>query len=229
MPARSGTIDRTIISQFLALSTPNVSDALDRLQINGAPQGILPLYACSKIVGPAATLKLVPVSAAKESAVLGTLEAVKLGDPGAVLVIDCSENPKVNCYGGIAGSTTKHYGFVGCVADGVVRDIDEYKGNGLAVYAKGIVQQSIRGRSACAGYGIEVKLGGVPVRPGDLVMADDSGTVVVPRERIQQVLEFAQRVKVTEDKVIASIRGGMDPVEAHEKVNYDSMLKDGKG
>jgi len=146
MPARSGTIDRSIVSQFMALSTPNVSDALDRLQINGAPQGILPLYACSKIVGPAATLKLVPVSAAKESAVLGTLEAVKLGDPGAVLVIDCSENPKVNCYGGIAGSTTKHYGFVGCVADGVVRDIDEYKGYGLPVYGKGIVQQSIRGQ-----------------------------------------------------------------------------------
>ena len=53
-------LDPRIISQFLSLSTPNVSDALDRLQISGAPQGILPLYPCGKIVGPAATLKLVP-------------------------------------------------------------------------------------------------------------------------------------------------------------------------
>lgn len=228
MPARSGTVDRTTISRFMALSAPNVSDALDRLQINGAPQGIHALYACSKIVGPAATLKLVPVSAAKQSAVHGTLEAVKLGDPGAVLVIDCSENPLVNCYGGIGGCTTKHFGLVGCVADGVMRDIDEYKSYGLPVYGKGIVQQSIRGRSACAGYGIEVSISGVPVRPGDMVMADDSGVVVIPRERIDQVLEYAQIVRAMEDKVIASIRAGMDPVEAHEKVNYDSMLKSTK-
>lgn len=225
MKQRSGKFDSTIISQYMALSTPNVSDALDRLGIQGAPQGILALYPSAKVVGPAATLKLVPAAPGKESAVLGTLEAIKLGDPGAVLVIDCSENPKVNCYGGIAGSTTKHYGLVGCVADGVVRDIDEYKGYGLPVYGKGIVQQSIRGRSSCAGYGMDVTLSGVKVRPGDLIMADDSGTVVVPKERVKEVLEFAQRVKATEEKVIAAVRSGVDPILAHEQVNYDSMLK----
>jgi 4-hydroxy-4-methyl-2-oxoglutarate aldolase len=209
----------------MALSTPNVSDALDKLQISGAPQGIQALYECAKIVGPATTLKLVPVSAAKQSAVEGTLEAIKLGDPGAVLVIDCSENPLVNCYGGIGGYTTKHFGLVGCVADGVMRDIDEYKSYGLPVYGKGIVQQSIRGRSACAGYGIEARISGVPVRPGDMMMADDSGVVVVPRERITEVLEYAQIVKATEDKVIADIRAGMDPIEAHQRAKYDNMLK----
>ena len=219
------TTDRTTISRFLALSTPNVSDALDRLQIDGAPQGIHALYACSKIVGPAVTLKLVPASAAKESAVLGTLKAIKLGDPGAVLVIDSSENPHVNCYGGIGGYTTKHLGLTGCVADGVMRDIDEYKSYGLPVYGKGIVQQSIRGRSSCGGYGIEVSIGKIRVNPGDIVMADESGVVIVPRDSIAQVLEHAELIKTTEDRVIASIRAGMDPVEAHEKVNYDSMLK----
>ena len=44
-------------------------------------------------------------------------------------------------------------------------------------------QQSVRGRSSCAGYGIEVKLGGVPVRPGDFILADDNGTVVIPNRR----------------------------------------------
>ena len=222
-------VDPAMISQFMAVSTPNVSDALDRLQIEGAPQGILPIYPCAKLVGPAATLKIVPVGQAKESTVLGTLAAIVKGGRGAVLVIDGSENPSVNCYGGIAGATTKHNGLVGCIADGVVRDVDEYKGYGLPVYGRGIVQQSVRGRSSCAGYGIDVQLGGVRVRPGDLVMGDDNGVLVIPIERAKEVLEFAQMVKATEDRVIAAVRSGMDPIEAHEKVNYDSMLKPKQG
>lgn len=214
-----------LVSQFLALSTPNVSDALDRLGIDGAAQGILPLYPCAKIFGPAATLKLVPRDDALESTVLGTLRAVVKGGRGSVLVIDGAENPGINTYGGIAGSTTKHYGLVGCVADGVMRDIDEYKILGLPVYGKGIVTQSVRGRSSCAGYGIEVQLGGVRVRPGDYILADDNGTLVIPQEKVREVLEFGQLVKATEERVIAEIRRGVDPVEAHEKVKYDQMLK----
>ena len=217
-------VDPLLISQFLALSTPNVSDALDRLQIDGAPQGILPLYPCAKIVGPAATLKLVPAGQAQESTVLGTLAAIVNGGRGSVLVIDGSANPLVNSYGGIAGATTKHYGLVGCVSDSVMRDVDEYKGYALPVYARGIVQQSVRGRSSCAGYGIDVQLGGITVRPGDLIMADENGVLVIPIERAAEVLAFAQQVKATEEKVIAAVRAGADPIEAHEKVKYDQML-----
>lgn len=217
-------VDPRIISQFLALSTPNVSDALDRFQISGAPQGILPLYPCAKIVGPAATLKLVPTGKAQESTVLGTLAAIVKGGRGAVLVIDGGSNPGVNSYGGIAGATTRHHGLVGCVSDSVMRDVDEYKGYGLPVYARGIVQQSVRGRSSCAGYGIDVELGGVKVRPGDLIMADENGVLVIPMEHIGEVLKFAQHVRATEEKVIAAVRAGVDPIVAHENVRYDQML-----
>ncbi len=218
-------VDSRVISQLLSVSTPNVSDALDRLGIEGAPQGILPIYNCPKIAGPAATLKLVPSGKAQESTVLGTLRAIVKGGAGSVLVIDASDNPTVNAYGGVAGATSKHNGLVGCVTDGVVRDVDEYKGYRMPVYGRGIAQQSVRGRSSCAGYGIEVKLGGIRVRPGDYILADDNGTVVIPHERIAEVIEFAKKVKATEDRVIAEIRGGADPIEAHEKVNYDNMLK----
>jgi hypothetical protein len=46
------TVDPRLVSQFLNVSTPNVSDALDRLGLEGAPQGILPIYPCAKICGP---------------------------------------------------------------------------------------------------------------------------------------------------------------------------------
>lgn len=218
-------VDRNLISQFLAVSVPNVSDAFDRLGIEGCTSNILPLYPCQKICGPAATLKLVPHGQAEESTVLGTLRAIVKGGAGSVLVIDASENPTVNAYGGVAGATSKHHGLVGCVTDGVMRDVDEYKGYGMPVYARGISQQSVRGRSSCAGYGIEVKLGGVRVSPGDIIMADENGTLVIPQERAQEVLQFAQKVRATEERVIAEVRRGVDPIQAHENVQYDTMLQ----
>ena len=221
-------MSKNLIAEYRMLSTANVSDGLDRLDIKGAPHGIGPLWdGCAKIVGPAATLKLVPLGQAEESPVLGTLEAVKRGRPGDVLVIDQAGRMDVNSYGGVAGFTTRHYGLVGCVIDGVTRDIDEYKQLGLPVYGKGFIQQSIRGRCACAGYGIEVQLGGVPVRPGDLVMADENGVCVVPKARMAEVLEFAKLFKSIEDTVVEAVRGGADPVQAHQRVRYDMMTKAG--
>jgi len=218
-------VDYRLVSKYLSVSVSNVSDALDRLGVEGSTQGILPIYSCTKIAGPAATLKYLPFGGAQESTVLGTLRAIVGAGRGSVLVVDASENPDVNSLGGVAGATAKHNGLAGCVTDGLVRDVDEYKVYGLPVYARGIAQQSVRGRSSCAGYGIPVMLGGVPVRPGDFILADENGTIVVPKEHAEEAVDFAIQVKATEEKVIAQIRAGADPVEAHERVNYDNMLK----
>ncbi|MFQ5938287.1 MAG: RraA family protein, partial [Acidiferrobacterales bacterium] len=194
--------------------------------VNGAPHGILPLWpGCKKIVGPAATMKLVPVEAASGSPAMGSLEAVKAAQRGDVLVIDHGGRMDVNSYGGIVGFTTLHRGLVGCVIDGVARDVDEYKEIGLPVYARGIIQQSIRNRCAFAGHGLEVQLDGVRVRPGDFIMADDNGVLVIPQEQVEEVLQIAQEYKAIEDGIVQAIRNGDDPVEAHERVRYDVLTK----
>jgi 4-hydroxy-4-methyl-2-oxoglutarate aldolase len=226
MMARSILDD--LVPEYLRLSTPNVSDALDRLQISGAPHGILPLWSgCKKIVGPAATMKLVPVGEGLKSPspAMGSLEAVKAADAGDVLVIDHGGSMDANSYGGIVGFTTKHRGLVGCVIDGVTRDVDEYKELGLPVYARGIIQQSIRNRCDFAGHGIEVQLGGVKVRPGDFIMADDNGVLVIPQERAEEVLKIAKECKTIEERIVEAIREGEDPVEAHERVSYDVLTR----
>jgi len=220
---------KRLVAEYRMLSTANVSDGLDRAGIQGCPHGIGPLWdACPKVAGPAATLKLVPAGEASESPVLGTLEAIKRGRPGDVLVIDQGGRMDVNSYGGVAGFTTRHFGLAGCVIDGVTRDIDEYKQLALPVYGRGFIQQSIRNRCACAGYAIEVQLGGVRVRPGDLVMADENGVCVVPRERMAEVLEYAQLFKSIEDGIVEAVRSGVDPVQAHDRVRYDMMTKAGR-
>ena len=218
-------VPQEVCRAFRFVSIPNISDAMDRLGITGHPRGILRQWdACPKLVGTAATMKLVPVEESKESPVIGTLKAIMAGQPGDVLVIDFGGNTAVNTMGGVAGATAAKWGLTGCVSDGVVRDIDEYKLMNFPVFARGPIQSSIRNRCGFAGFGIEVKLDGVRVRPGDLIVGDENGILVIPRERASEVLEIAQQLKVVEDGVIAAVRRGEDPVEAHHKVNYDSML-----
>lgn len=218
-------IPQDIVRAFRFVSVPNISDAMDRLGITGHPRGILRQWdACPKLVGTAATMKLVPVEQSQESPVIGTLKAIMAGQPGDVLVIDFGGNAAVNTMGGVAGATAAKWGFTGCVSDGVVRDIDEYKMLNFPVFARGPIQSSIRNRCGFAGHGIEVQLDGVRVRPGDLIVGDENGILVIPKEKAAEVLEIAQQLKGIEDGVIAAVRRGEDPVEAHLKVSYDSML-----
>ena len=211
---------------YLALSTPNVSDALDRLGINGAPRGILPLWPGEKmLVGRALTMKLVPIDQGSASPVLGTLEAIMAGQPGYVLAIDQAGRTDVNSLGGVATFTAVRQGLIGSVIDGVTRDVDDMQAMGFAVYGKGVIQQSIRNRCAFGGHSIPVQLAGVTVAPGDLIVADDNGVVVVPWAQAQEILELAQGFAETEERVKDAIATGVDPIEAHRQVDYDRMTR----
>src|SRR3989454_1060362 len=208
------------VEAYLRLSTCNISDALDRLHLQGAPAGILPLWpGCRKIAGRAMTMRLVPQGPV--SAVHGTLRAITEARPGDIMVIDHEGRMDVNSWGGIAAFTSAERGLGGVVIDGVTRDVDEMKSLGFSAYGRGIIQQSIRGRSAFGGHGIEVRLGGVRVRSGDLVIADDNGVVIVPQERLDDVLRTAQECLADEERIRDWIASGVDPVEAHERVHYD--------
>ena len=215
-----------LIRAYLALSTPNVSDALDRLGIHGAPLGILPLWpSAPKLVGRALTMKLVPVEEGSASPELGTLEAIMAGQPGDVLVIDQGGRRDVNSLGGVATFTAARQGLIGSVIDGVTRDVDDMEAMGFAVYGKGIIQQSIRNRCAFAGHSLRVQLSGVTVSPGDLIVADVNGVTVVPESQTSEVLKIAQEFAEIEEGVKDSIASGVDPIKAHEQVNYDRMTQ----
>ncbi len=216
------------VQAYLRLSTCNISDALDRLQLKGALRGILPLWpGCRKIAGRAMTLRLIP--SGPISAVHGTLRAITESKPGDIVLVDHAGSMDVNSWGGIAAFTAAQRGLAGVVIDGVTRDVDEMKSLGFSAYGRGIVPQSIRGRAAFGGHGIEVQCAGVRVRAGDLVVADDNGVVLVPQERLDEVLKTAQDCLADEEKIRDWIASGIDPVEAHERVHYDPAAEPGPG
>ena len=216
------------VQAYLRLSTCNISDALDRLRLQGTPRGILPLWpGCRKIAGRAMTMRLVPKGPV--SAVHGTLRAITEARPGDIMVVDHGGRTDVNSWGGIAAFSSAQRGLGGAVIDGVTRDVDEMKSLGFSAYGRGIIQQSIRGRCSFGGHGIEVQLAGVKVRTGDLVVADDNGVVIEPQERLDEVLLTAQECLADEERIRDWIASGVDPVEAHERVHYDRAAGPGPG
>lgn len=208
------------------LSTAHLSDALDRLGLHGAPHGLCPLWTgCPKLTGRAYTVRLVDAGEAELSPVRGTLEAVAAAPAGAVLVIDHGARLDVNSFGGIAAFTAHQRFLAGAVIDGVTRDIDEMRALRFPVFGRGVITQSVRGRCACAGHGIEVRLGAVAVRPGDLVVGDDNGVIVVPQEHVEEVVPLAHGFAEAEERIKDAIRLGVEPAEAHERMRYDVLTQ----
>jgi regulator of RNase E activity RraA len=209
-----------LVAELSALSTCNISDALDRLKLYGTTQGLLPLWpGCGKLAGRAATIRLVDAGAG--SPLRDTLMAIGAASPGEVLVIDHHGRIDVNSFGGLSAFTAALRGLRGVVIDGVTRDVDEMRALGFPAYGRGVIQQSIRNRCSFGGHGIEVRIAGVAVRPGDLILADENGTVVLPQARAAELVAIAQEIAGLEEQVKRSIADGMDPVEATERAGYE--------
>lgn len=213
-----------LVQSFLNLASPHVADALDRLGLEGATRGLHPLWSgAGRVVGRAATVKLVPAEQADMCPERGTLEAVRAARPGELLVVDHGGEDGVNGFGGVAAYAAQRAGIVGCVVDGVARNVDQMAEIHFPVFGRGAVQTPSTGYCACAGYGLAVEIGGIPCRPGDVVMADANGVVVVPEEHASRVLELAHAHLGAENRVKDLIARGVDPVEALEKERSGSQ------
>ena len=212
-----------IIERLLKLDTCAVSDGMDRLGLTGATYGVRPMWPCPKIVGRAVTMKIKPVGLDKPKQHLGTLP-IDAAQPGDVIVIDNGGRPDTSCWGGLLALAAKTKGISGVVIDGACRDIDESRELGFPVYARGAVPMTARGRIMQQSYNQEIEFAGVQVHPGDLLIADGSGVVVIPRSREEDVVREAEAVAATEARMAEGIRQGMSVLEVLEKLGYEQML-----
>lgn len=214
-----------VIKGFNWVATPDVSDALDVLGIRGQTVGVVPLWDdCRKIVGPALTMKL--TEGGPGSTTLGTLEALASARPGAVAVFDNGGRLHINSWGSIAAYCAAKQGVVGCVIDGATRDVAAYRKMDFPVYARGVVQVSVRNRTGFAGYNLPIEFCGVTVQPGDLVVADEDGVVFVPRDRAEEVLRYARRALEMEERIKREIDSGVGYVEAHQRQRYEETARE---
>lgn len=217
----------SIIDRLAKVDTCAVSDGMDRLGLTGATYGIRPMWPCPKIVGRAVTMKIKPVGLDKPKQHLGTLP-IDVAQPGDVIVIDNGGRPDTSCWGGLLALAAKVKGISGVVIDGACRDIDESREIGFPVYARAAVPMTARGRIMQESYNQEIEFAGVQAHPGDLVIADGSGVVIIPRSKEEEVIREAEAVAATEAKMAESIRQGRSVLEVLEKLGYEQMLDTGK-
>ena len=212
-----------IIERLLKLDTCAVSDALDSLNLKGATWGVRPQWPCPKIAGRAVTMKIKPAGLQQPTQHLGTAP-IEAAQPGDVIVIDNGGKLEFSCWGGLLALSAKLKGVSGVVIDGASRDIDEARELEFPVYARSVVPMTARNRVVQESYNQEIQFAGVQCHPGDLVLADGSGIVIIAKERENDVLSAAETIYAKEQEMAAGIRKGYSGLEMLEKLGYEQML-----
>lgn len=215
---------KELIEDFKLISTCNVSDALDKLGLKCGIAGIRPVYDCPKVVGPAITMRIIPFGPEVPSGHMG-VDAISFAESGDVIVIDNGGRVDQNCWGEVLTFGAQQVGVAGVIIDGATRDVDIIKEANFPVYAKGIVPFTARGRNIQGGFNCTVQLGGAQVRPGDIVMADINGVVVIPAERAVEVLEVSKDLFEREAEMVRLLKSGIPMAEVDRKSGYDKMLE----
>lgn len=164
------------------------------------PHTILPLRPASRVVGPA---RVVLMSQDDNLSVRKVMEAPPA--PGTVLVVAGGGTSHTATIGGLMALEMQNAGIAGLVTDGLVRDSQEIRASGFAVWCRGVTPTASR-KNGPAIVGGSVSIGGTVIRDGDLVIADDDGVVIWPQERLDELLTKAQAKLQDDNKRLARLQ-----------------------
>jgi 4-hydroxy-4-methyl-2-oxoglutarate aldolase len=183
------------------LYTAVLSDVLDALghRAQALPPSIRPLDDARNMVGLARTGLYREVFEARAGENPYELEIALVDDlkPGDVAVFGCGGSTRIAPWGELLSTAAKVRGAAGCLTDGYVRDVRQIRQMGFPVFHAGIAPLDSKGRGKVAEIDVPIECGGVRVLPGDLVVGDADGVVVVPQAVEAEAL----------DRAFAKVRG----------------------
>ena len=193
-------ISDDIKSRCQPVTSAQISDALFRLGTKRGTMdaGIKPIVPDLKLVGPAFTVKTYP------GATHGSGLALKNAQPGDVVVMDGEGFDRSILWGGIFSAQAKKKGLAGTVIDGAVRDIDDVRELRYPLFARYVCPRAGAFEQQ-AEMQIPIICGGTIVNPGDLVVGDNMGVVVVPQDRIDEVLTKAEEIHAKEEQIMKDL------------------------
>ena len=209
-------VSKDIIKQFLQFKdlTSTISDVLDSLGILGAiPASILkPVIKGKKIVGPAVKIRHIsenmnPAASLSEGgkSKLKIFDILPISKRGDILVIDGGSRTDVSSMGELAALLMKQKGLVGSIVDCGTRDISSIRELDYPVWSSGVTPITGKMRFETVEINGPVTCAGIPVRPGDLIAADDTGITIIPLENVDDVLKRVFELSKAEEKLIEAI------------------------
>jgi 4-hydroxy-4-methyl-2-oxoglutarate aldolase len=192
------------------LSSSIISDVLDGMGIRGQAMdsSIRPVRDDMKIVGKAATMLMADQYDYSKDTFTLQFQAIDSLKEGEVMMVCSNGSERAALWGELLSTAARYRGARGTIVDGVARDINLIREMNFPVFAKGINPISSKGRLIAIDHGCPVEMGGVMVYPGDLVVADIDGVVVVPGDKAEEVVEKALDVAARETKTRDELKKG---------------------
>ena len=189
--------EEEILEILRTVSVPNISDAMHRARVL---TGFKPVIPGSKIVGIALTVRTYPGDWAKP------VEALDIASENHVIVIDAG-GEEIAVWGELATWSAKNKKVAGVIINGGVRDIKDIREIGLPVFAKHFCARAGEPK----GFGeinVPIEIDGVKIKPGDYIVAEEEGIIVIPKEIVREVANRALDVKEKEDRIREEIKRG---------------------
>ena len=212
---------KELLSRFEALYTGAVNDVLREFCLleQALPGHILPLREYRTVAGLAFTVKSAPNVKITGEMEFRTEMLDKLHEDSFV-VWDTSKDEKATLWGGVMTATAKGLGVKAACIDGGIRDTHQILEKDFPVFYKHRISNGSLGRCLITHYQIPIKIGDTTIRPGDIVLGDVDGVLVVPRDIAHDVLLRAEEIKANEKKIFGWVAEGQSIHQITEKGGY---------
>ena len=207
------------VARAAQLDTATLSDALDKLGINGQCYRIKPRGTAFRMAGRAWTLLYGP--AGNPAGTVG--DYIDDVPPGSVIVLDNGGRENATVWGDILTEIAHRRGIAGTVIDGICRDVALCLELGYPVFSRDHWMRTGKDRVQVEATGVPVNIGDVWVAPGDILRGDADGVVVIPTAFENQVLDAAEAVEAAESRIREAVRGGMRLDEARKQFKYHQL------
>ncbi len=193
----------SLIEGFRLVEVSSVADAMEQLYGQRAYMSheMRPVFT-TKFAGPAVTV-LMKKEEHKEGsgASQGMLDAIDAAPAGSVYVMVMPDGADIAGLGGLMSTAMKFRGLAGAVVDASVRDLPQIKRIQFPVFSRGVVPSTSVNHYRFVGANVPVTCAGARVNPGDIIVADEDGVAVVPKDKAAAVLKRAQELDDTEHRM----------------------------
>ena len=175
-------------------NTAEISDVLDSCDVEGGLLGISSLFPGMKVVGPAFTVKYLPYDEKPEEFV-GAGNYIDSVPPGSVILVDNQGREDCTTWGDILTQVALMKDIAGTVVNGAVRDVETIRELQYPVFSRSVYMRSGKNRVYKSVQQCNLFINDIYILPGDIIMGDDNGVVIVPQKLVTTVIEKAKKYK----------------------------------
>jgi regulator of RNase E activity RraA len=202
------------------LDCATLSDAMDKLGIEGVCRGIKPRDHGFRLAGRAYTVLYGPVDAANPGTVGDYVDEI---EPGQVAVLDNGGREDCTVWGDILTQYAHTKSLAGTVIDGPCRDVHLCLKLNYPVYSRSYSMKTGKDRVQVNATQVPVSIGDARVCPGDILVGDSDGVVVLPRSREDEILDVAESIHAAEEAIRKLVAEGSSISDARRKLNYHKL------